>query len=56
MWDPIEKKLFGTMKLLRQIHMLEKAKLIDSKSKLMNCVDFWEMSLLMKHEACNPQG
>jgi hypothetical protein len=36
--------------------MPKKTKLIDSKSELMNCVDFRGKDLWMKYKTCNPQG
>ncbi len=50
-----EKKLFGTMRSLRLVHMLEKAKLNDSRSELMNQTGFRGRSDLMKYEACSPR-
>jgi hypothetical protein len=41
------------MKLLSQVHMLERAKLINFKGESMNYVDFRENNLLMKYKACN---
>jgi hypothetical protein len=36
----LKKKLFGTMRLWWQVHTWERTKLINSRGKLMKCVDF----------------
>jgi hypothetical protein len=43
------------MRSLRLVHMLEKAKLNDSRSELMNQTGFRGRSDLMKYEACSPR-
>jgi hypothetical protein len=47
---------FGTMRLLWQVHMRKKTRLINSKNELMNCPNFKGRSLLMRYETCNPWG
>ncbi len=47
---------FSTMKPLWQVHMPERAKLINYKGKLMKCVNFKKRNLLMKYKVCNLRG
>jgi hypothetical protein len=44
------------MRLLQQVHMQEKVKLIEFKHKLMNCANFQGRNLLMRYEVCSLQG
>ncbi len=41
------------MKLLSQVHMLKRVKLIDFRGEFMNYVGFRENNLLMKYKVCN---